>query len=156
MLVYDWKYTFADSDLPKVRGATQLAGVSVGYPFLSRELTDLSLCIPPDWKLKRMKLRWFFKEALRDFLPKEDTHQEEAWLRVAVWAVVSAPRGTAKAGRGVTRRHRRARHRAKGVCPRPARQAPARGAGVLRRNGVDTDDAGTMATNDSRPSRSAP
>jgi asparagine synthase (glutamine-hydrolysing) len=69
MLAYDWKYTLADSDLPKVRGAAQLAGVSVGYPFLGRALTDFSLSIPPQWKLKGLKLRWFFKEALREFLP---------------------------------------------------------------------------------------
>jgi asparagine synthase (glutamine-hydrolysing) len=71
MLGYDWKFTLADSDLPKVRGATQLAGISVGYPFLSRALTDFSLSIPPHWKLKGLKLRWFFKEALRGFLPAE-------------------------------------------------------------------------------------
>jgi asparagine synthase (glutamine-hydrolysing) len=71
MLAYDWKYTLADSDLPKVRQATRLAGISVGYPLLSRALVDLSLALPPEWKLKRLKLRWFFKEALRDFLPRE-------------------------------------------------------------------------------------
>ncbi len=71
MLAYDWKYTLADSDLPKVRGATQLAGVNVGYPLLGRALLDFSLSIPPEWKLKRLKLRWFFKEALRGFLPDE-------------------------------------------------------------------------------------
>jgi asparagine synthase (glutamine-hydrolysing) len=71
MLAYDWKYTLAENDLPKVRYATQLAGTSVGYPFLSRSLTEFSLSLPPDWKLKGLKLRWFFKEALRDFLPQE-------------------------------------------------------------------------------------
>ncbi len=71
MLAYDWKYTLADSDLPKVRGATQLAGVSAGYPLMGRALTDFSLSLPPEWKLKRLKLRWFFKEALRGFLPDE-------------------------------------------------------------------------------------
>ena len=71
MLVYDWKYTLADSDLPKVRQATQLAGVAVGYPFLLHAITDFSLTLPPDWKVKRLKLRWFFKQALRDFLPPE-------------------------------------------------------------------------------------
>jgi asparagine synthase (glutamine-hydrolysing) len=71
MLVYDWKYTLAENDLPKVRYATQLAEVNVGYPFLGRALTEFSLSLPPDWKLKRLKLRWFFKEALRDFLPSE-------------------------------------------------------------------------------------
>lgn len=71
MLAYDWKYTLADSDLPKVRMATQLAGVTVGYPFLSRAMADFSLSLPPHWKLKNFKLRWFFKEALRNVLPQE-------------------------------------------------------------------------------------
>src|SRR5262249_26222826 len=46
ILAYDWKYTLADTDLPKVRGATRLAGVSVGYPMLSAALTDFSLSLP--------------------------------------------------------------------------------------------------------------
>jgi asparagine synthase (glutamine-hydrolysing) len=71
MLAYDWKYTLADNDLPKVRQATRLAGISVGYPLLSRALVDLSLALPPEWKLRGLKLRWFFKEALRNFLPRE-------------------------------------------------------------------------------------
>jgi asparagine synthase (glutamine-hydrolysing) len=70
MLCYDWKFTLADSDLPKVRAATALAGVGVGYPLLSRGLTDFSLALPPDWKVRGTKLRWFFKDALRDFLPQ--------------------------------------------------------------------------------------
>ena len=70
MLEYDWKFTLADSDLPKVRAATQFAGVRVGYPFLSRELTDLSLTLPAEWKVRGLTLRWFFKQALKDFLPK--------------------------------------------------------------------------------------
>jgi asparagine synthase (glutamine-hydrolysing) len=70
MLAYDWRYTLADSDLPKVRGATEMAGIAVGYPCWrppDRFLDGL----PPDWKLRRFKLRWFFKEALRGFLPDE-------------------------------------------------------------------------------------
>ena len=71
MLAYDWRYTLADSDLPKVRGATTMAGIEVGYPLLSDELTDFSMGLPPHWKLRPFKLRWFFKEALRGFLPDE-------------------------------------------------------------------------------------
>ena len=69
MLAWDWKYTLADNDLPKVIGTTELAGVAVGFPLLSDELLEFSLTIPPDWKLKGLTLRWFFKEALRGFLP---------------------------------------------------------------------------------------
>ena len=69
MLHYDWKYTLADTDLPKVRGAVELAGLTVGYPLLADEIADFSLRLPSDFKLRNFKLRWFFKEALRDFLP---------------------------------------------------------------------------------------
>jgi len=69
MLHYDWKYTLADTDLPKVRGAVGLAGLTVGYPLLADEIADFSLGLPSDYKLRNFKLRWFFKEALRDFLP---------------------------------------------------------------------------------------
>jgi asparagine synthase (glutamine-hydrolysing) len=69
MLAFDWKYTLADNDLPKVVGATSLAGVSVGFPMLDDRLVDFSLRLKPALKLKGLRLRWFFKEALRGFLP---------------------------------------------------------------------------------------
>jgi hypothetical protein len=87
MLAYDWRYTLADSDLPKVRGATRMAGIPVAYPLLTDRLTDFSMALPPDWKLRRFKLRWFFKEALRGFLPDEILGQEEKGLRPALWRV---------------------------------------------------------------------
>lgn len=71
MLAYDWRYTLADSDLPKVQGAAAMAGMNVAYPLLSDPLADFSMSLSPNWKVRRQKLRWFFKEALRDFLPDE-------------------------------------------------------------------------------------
>jgi asparagine synthase (glutamine-hydrolysing) len=71
MLAFDWKYTLADSDLPKVTGSASLAGVSVGFPLLSDELVDFSLQLAPELKVKGLKLRYFFKTALSDFLPRE-------------------------------------------------------------------------------------
>jgi asparagine synthase (glutamine-hydrolysing) len=70
-LAFDWRFTLAESDLPKVCGTTRLAGVEVGFPFLDQALLDFSMRLPPDYKLKGLKLRWFFKEALRDFLPEQ-------------------------------------------------------------------------------------
>jgi asparagine synthase (glutamine-hydrolysing) len=70
-LAYDWRYTLAENDLPKVCGTTALAGIGVGFPFLDQRLLDFSLRLPVDYKLKGLKLRWFFKEALRGFLPDE-------------------------------------------------------------------------------------
>ena len=88
MLAYDWRYTLADSDLPKVRGATSMAGIEVGYPLLADRLADFSMALPPDWKLRRFKLRWFFKEALRGFLPDEIlTKKKQGFgLPFGVWA----------------------------------------------------------------------
>ncbi|EXI77253.1 MAG: Asparagine synthetase [glutamine-hydrolyzing] 1 [Candidatus Accumulibacter appositus] len=88
MLAYDWRYTLADSDLPKVRGATEMAGLGVGYPLLSDRLTDFSMALPNNWKLRRFKLRWFFKEALRGYLPdKIITKSKKGFgLPFGVWA----------------------------------------------------------------------
>jgi asparagine synthase (glutamine-hydrolysing) len=70
-LAFDWRYTLAENDLPKVRGATELAGIEVGFPFLDSALLDFSMRLPARYKLNRLQLRWFFKEALRGFLPDE-------------------------------------------------------------------------------------
>jgi asparagine synthase (glutamine-hydrolysing) len=88
MLAYDWRYTLAEADLPKVRGSTQLAGVEVGFPLLDRVLVDFSLALPTDYKLKGLELRWFFKEALRGFLPDEIlTKKKQGFgLPFGVWA----------------------------------------------------------------------
>jgi asparagine synthase (glutamine-hydrolysing) len=71
MLALDWRITLADSDLPKVQAMCAQAGMPVRYPMLDDRLTDFSLSLPNDFKLKGNQLRWFFKEALRDFLPEE-------------------------------------------------------------------------------------
>lgn len=70
-LAFDWRYTLAESDLPKVCGTTRLAGLDVGFPMLDDDLLAFSMRLPVDYKLKGLKLRWFFKEALRGFLPDE-------------------------------------------------------------------------------------
>lgn len=70
-LAFDWRYTLAEADLPKVVGTTHLAGIAVGFPFLDQRLVEFSTALPADYKVKGLKLRWFFKEALRGFLPEE-------------------------------------------------------------------------------------
>lgn len=35
-LAFDWRYTLAECDLPKVVGTTALAGINVGFPCLIR------------------------------------------------------------------------------------------------------------------------
>lgn len=71
MLAVDFQITLADNDLPKVVGMTQAAGVEARFPLLDDELVAFSTRLNPRLKLKGTKLRYFFKEALRDFLPEE-------------------------------------------------------------------------------------
>lgn len=77
MLSFDWKFTLTDSDLPKVVGTAECAGVDIAFPFLTQELTDFSLTLPPKWKVNGLTLRWFFKQSLRDFLPEEIIKKEK-------------------------------------------------------------------------------
>ena len=71
MLYMDWKTTLHDNDLVKVNRMCELAGVEVCYPLLDQRIVDLSCRIPSDMKLKGQKLRWFYKQAMKDFLPEQ-------------------------------------------------------------------------------------
>ena len=71
LLAYDLKYTLADTDLPKVVHTAELAGCQVRFPMLADELVDFANALPPSYKVKGLKLRYFFKEASRGFLPDE-------------------------------------------------------------------------------------
>ena len=88
MLAFDWRYTLADCDLPKVVGTTGFANIEVGFPMLDDALLAFSQRLPSEYKLKGLKLRWFFKEALRGFLPDEViTKKKQGFgLPFGVWA----------------------------------------------------------------------
>jgi len=92
MLAYDWRFTLADNDLPKVIGTSTLAGMEVGFPMLDDDLIDFSLRVPAGHKLKRLQLRWFFKQALRGFLPEPIiTKKKQGFgLPFGVWALRDA------------------------------------------------------------------
>jgi len=71
LLALDLKFTLADNDLPKVTRMCDRAGVDVAYPLLHDAIVDFSAALPADLKLRGTRLRYFFKEALRGFLPDE-------------------------------------------------------------------------------------
>lgn len=71
MLHLDFKFTLADNDLRKVTHMCALAGLDVCFPLLDDELVEFSGRVPPRLKIKGRRLRYFFKQALSDFLPQE-------------------------------------------------------------------------------------
>ena len=77
MLAYDWRFTLTDSDLPKVRFMAQLAGETVGFPLLDDDLVDFSLTLPASMKVRGLTLRYFFKSALRGFLPDKTIRKKK-------------------------------------------------------------------------------
>ena len=93
MLHLDIKFTLADNDLRKVGGMTEAAGIEVRYPLMDDAIIDFSGEIPPDWKVRGQYLRWFFKTALKGFLPDEiiDKTKHGFGLPFGVWAKDYAP-----------------------------------------------------------------
>ena len=89
MLAFDWKYTLADNDLVKVCGAAALAGIAVGFPFLADEVVDFSVKLAPRLKVRGLRLRYFFKQALKGFLPMEILRKKKHGfgLPFGLWAV---------------------------------------------------------------------
>jgi asparagine synthase (glutamine-hydrolysing) len=91
-LAFDWRYTLAECDLPKVVGTAALAAINVGFPLLDKALVDFSTRLPTRYKVNGLNLRWFFKEALRGFLPDEILAKKKQGfgLPFGVWAAKNA------------------------------------------------------------------
>ena len=71
MMHLDLKQALADADLKKVTGMCELARVGVRFPFLDDDLVAFCATIPPEFHMKDGRLRAFFKDAFKDFLPPE-------------------------------------------------------------------------------------
>jgi asparagine synthase (glutamine-hydrolysing) len=67
----DLKISLADNDLRRGNQACGLAGVDLAYPLLDDEMLEFAARIPPRMQVRGRRLRWFFKQALDDFLPRE-------------------------------------------------------------------------------------
>ena len=93
MLHLDMKFTLADNDLRKVSRMCEAAGIEVRYPLLDEALVEFSGQLPVNYKVRGRRLRWFFKEALKDFLPREIiTKSKHGFgLPFGIWAMTHEP-----------------------------------------------------------------
>lgn len=91
MLLFDWKLTLADNDLRKVNRMCEVAGVNVEYPLLDDSLVEFSLNIPAQLKMKRRNLRFAFKSAFQDYLPKQIIEKQKHGfgLPIGEWLITS-------------------------------------------------------------------
>ena len=95
MMHLDLKFTLADNDLRKVGTMTEAAGIEASYPLLDDRMVAFANHLPVDYKVRGQKLRWFFKEALRDLLPEKiiDKSKHGFGLPFGVWSNEYAPLG---------------------------------------------------------------
>jgi asparagine synthase (glutamine-hydrolysing) len=95
MMHVDLKFTLADNDLRKVGTMTEAAGVEVRYPLLDDRLVAFANRLPVDYQVRGARLRWFFKEALRDLLPEKIINKSKHGfgLPFGVWSSQYAPLG---------------------------------------------------------------
>lgn len=89
----DMRFTLADGDLPKVTHMCELAGVDVAFPMLDERVIEFSERLGSDLKLRGTHLRWFFKQALNDFLPPAviAKHKHGFGLPVGEWLIGHQP-----------------------------------------------------------------
>ncbi len=71
MLYLDWQFILADSDLRKVGHMCELADIDVCFPMLGDPVVDVSLKVPAKDKIRGQQLRYFYKNAMREFLPSD-------------------------------------------------------------------------------------
>jgi asparagine synthase (glutamine-hydrolysing) len=71
MMHLDLKITLADNDLRKVAIASDMAGVTTAYPFLDDDVVEFAAQIPSSLLIRWLRRRWFFRKAVKDFLPPE-------------------------------------------------------------------------------------
>ena len=88
MMHLDLKFALADNDLRKVSRMSEAAGVEARYPLIDDALVEFSGELPPALKVRGLKLRYFFKHALRDFLPPETLSKKKHGfgLPFGLWA----------------------------------------------------------------------
>jgi len=87
LLYLDVKMVLGDSDLPKVVRASELAGVSVRFPYLDHALAEFSARIPANLKLRGLEKRYLFKLATRSLLPKATLQKKKHGfgLPIGLW-----------------------------------------------------------------------
>jgi asparagine synthase (glutamine-hydrolysing) len=70
LLYMDLKMCIADNDLFKVNQTAAASGVDVCYPYLERNLAELTGRIPAGFKVKGLQKRYIFKRAFEMLLPE--------------------------------------------------------------------------------------
>ena len=86
-LYVDLKLAISDNDLLKVTRTSEVAGVTVRFPFMDHRLAEFAATIPAEIKMRGRQLRSFFKRAYADLLPLKTRRKKKHGfgLPIPVW-----------------------------------------------------------------------
>lgn len=83
----DLLMAIARNDIPKVHGATRLAGVTVRFPLLDPRLVAFTSRLEERHKVRRVTKRYLFKQAMKGILPDATLKKKKQGfgLPISVW-----------------------------------------------------------------------
>ncbi|WP_310485195.1 asparagine synthetase B family protein [Chamaesiphon sp. VAR_48_metabat_403] len=84
LMALNIKYKGADQILTKVNNLTQAAGLQGRSPLFDRRIVDLSMTIPPEYKLSGVKEKAVLKQAVADLLPATIIDRPKSGMMVPV------------------------------------------------------------------------
>lgn len=88
LMYVDLMMAIADTDITKVHRAAQASGIDVAYPYLDTRLVEFAGRLRAKWKVRGVKKRYLFKQAVKGILPHEIMHKKKHGfgLPIAEWA----------------------------------------------------------------------
>ena len=87
MMQLDWRFALHDNDLVKVNSMCSQDDEKVAYPMLHDSMVEFAGKVPGDWRIRKGELRWFYRNAMRGFLPEKiiDKKKHGFGLPFGVW-----------------------------------------------------------------------
>lgn len=84
LMVLNIKFKGADQILTKVNNLTQAAGLIGHSPLFDQRIVELSMQIPPEYKLSGVQEKAVLKQAVTDLLPTQILHRPKSGMMVPV------------------------------------------------------------------------
>ena len=84
LMVLNIKFKGADHILTKVRNLTRAAGVKERSPLFDQRIVELSMQIPPEYKLSGVQEKAVLKQAVADLLPEQIIFRPKSGMMVPV------------------------------------------------------------------------
>lgn len=83
-LYLDLKTYMVDNILVKVDRTSMATSLEARVPLLDHRMVEFAFSLPPSYKVKGNTTKWFFKEAVKDILPREVIHRQKEGFSIPI------------------------------------------------------------------------